>query len=104
VIPPEIDKAAAAGSPTPSGLSAEEKRAYETLAFTCRTVGGEHETAAELDSRRRLIDATARLLTGRDGCDGTVTMGLELASQRHPLVLVVRIVCGETPSPDLELS
>src|SRR5688500_5091623 len=34
VIPPEIDMAAAAGSPPPSGLSAEEKRAYETLAFT----------------------------------------------------------------------
>jgi pimeloyl-ACP methyl ester carboxylesterase len=34
VIPPEIDKAAAAGSPPPAGLSAEEKRAYETLAHT----------------------------------------------------------------------
>ena len=34
VIPPEIDKAAAAGSPAPSGLSADEKRAYETLALT----------------------------------------------------------------------
>jgi hypothetical protein len=29
----DIDKAAAAGSPAPSGLSADEKRAYETLAF-----------------------------------------------------------------------
>ena len=50
------------------------------------------------------VDATAGLLTGRDGRHGAVAMGLELASQRHPLVLVVRIVCGETPSPDLELS
>src|SRR5688500_290986 len=33
-IPAEIDKAAAAGSPPPAGLSAEEKRAYETLAIT----------------------------------------------------------------------
>src|SRR5213595_1899914 len=33
VIPPEINKAAAAGSPPPSGLSAEEKHAYETLAL-----------------------------------------------------------------------
>ena len=33
-VPPEIDKAAAAGSPPPAGLSAEEKRAYETLALT----------------------------------------------------------------------
>jgi pimeloyl-ACP methyl ester carboxylesterase len=33
-VPPEIDKAAAAGGPPPAGLSAEEKRAYETLAHT----------------------------------------------------------------------
>jgi len=38
-VPPDIDKAAAAGSPTPSGLSAEEKRAYETMAFTYKNLG-----------------------------------------------------------------
>jgi len=38
VIPPEINKAAAAGSPPPSGLSAEEKRAYETLALLYKTI------------------------------------------------------------------
>jgi len=38
VIPPEINKAAAAGSPPPSGLSAEEKQAYETLAFLYKTI------------------------------------------------------------------
>jgi len=38
VIPPEINKAAAAGSPPPSGLSAEEKRAYETLVFTYKNL------------------------------------------------------------------
>src|SRR5437762_3929736 len=37
VIPPEINKAAAAGSPPPSGLSAEEKHAYETLALLYKT-------------------------------------------------------------------
>jgi pimeloyl-ACP methyl ester carboxylesterase len=31
-VPPDIDKAAFAGAPAPSGLSAEEKRAYEQLA------------------------------------------------------------------------
>jgi pimeloyl-ACP methyl ester carboxylesterase len=30
-VPPEIDKAALAGAPTPAGLSAEEKHAYEQL-------------------------------------------------------------------------
>src|SRR5213594_987429 len=38
VIPPEINKAAAAGSPPPSGLSAEEKHAYETLALLYKTI------------------------------------------------------------------
>src|SRR5580765_7057764 len=33
VVPPDIDKAAQAGAPTPSGLSADETRAYERLKF-----------------------------------------------------------------------
>jgi pimeloyl-ACP methyl ester carboxylesterase len=33
VIPPEIDKAAGSGAETPSGLSADEARAYERLRF-----------------------------------------------------------------------
>jgi pimeloyl-ACP methyl ester carboxylesterase len=33
VIPPNIDQAAQAGAPTPSGLSADERRAYEELKF-----------------------------------------------------------------------
>src|SRR4051812_17695115 len=37
-IPPEIGKAAAAGSPPPSGLSAEEKHAYETVAVLYKTI------------------------------------------------------------------
>jgi pimeloyl-ACP methyl ester carboxylesterase len=32
-VPPEIDKAAQAGAPTPSGLAADEIRAYERLKF-----------------------------------------------------------------------
>ena len=38
VIPPEINKAAAAGSPPPSGLSAEEKHAYETVVALYKTI------------------------------------------------------------------
>src|ERR671921_1339616 len=37
-IPPEVSKAAAAGSPPPSGLSAEEKRAYETVVVLYKTI------------------------------------------------------------------
>jgi pimeloyl-ACP methyl ester carboxylesterase len=33
-VPADVDKAAFAGDPSPSGLSAEEKRAYEGLVFT----------------------------------------------------------------------
>ena len=39
VVPAEIDKAAFAGAPAPSGLSAEEKRAYDGLAFTYKHIG-----------------------------------------------------------------
>jgi pimeloyl-ACP methyl ester carboxylesterase len=38
VVPPAIDKALGAGSPAPAGLSAEEKLAYEMLAFTYKNV------------------------------------------------------------------
>src|SRR4029450_8918626 len=35
VIPPDIDKAAQSGAPTPSGLSADERLAYERVQFVC---------------------------------------------------------------------
>jgi pimeloyl-ACP methyl ester carboxylesterase len=37
-VPADIDKAAVAGEPAPSGLSAEERHAYEQLAFTYQHV------------------------------------------------------------------
>jgi pimeloyl-ACP methyl ester carboxylesterase len=37
-IPREINKAAAAGAPAPTGLSAEEKRAYETVVLLYKTI------------------------------------------------------------------
>jgi pimeloyl-ACP methyl ester carboxylesterase len=37
-VPADIDKATLAGNPPPSGLSAEEKRAYEQLLFTYKHV------------------------------------------------------------------
>jgi len=39
VVPADIDKAAAAGNPPPPGLSAEEKSAFDGLAFTYKHVG-----------------------------------------------------------------
>jgi pimeloyl-ACP methyl ester carboxylesterase len=37
-IPPEINRAAATGGPPPSGLSEEEKRAYETIVALYKTI------------------------------------------------------------------
>ena len=37
-IPPEVNKAAAAGGPPPSGLSTDEKRAYETVVDLYKTI------------------------------------------------------------------
>src|ERR687897_1230460 len=37
-IPPEINTAAATGSPAPTGLSAEEERAYETVVALYKTI------------------------------------------------------------------
>jgi pimeloyl-ACP methyl ester carboxylesterase len=37
-IPPEITKAAVAGSPAPTGLSAEEQRAYESVVLLFKTI------------------------------------------------------------------
>src|SRR4051812_10429703 len=37
-IPPDITKAAAAGSPAPAGLTPEEKRAYETVVLLYKTI------------------------------------------------------------------
>jgi len=37
-VPPDVDKALLAGAPPPSGLSAEERRAYEQLERTIKQV------------------------------------------------------------------
>src|SRR5215468_994694 len=45
-VPADIDKPAFAGDPPPSGLSAEEKRAYDGLAFTYKHVAMYQEMAS----------------------------------------------------------
>jgi len=51
-VPPAIDKAAQAGNPTPPGLSADEKSAYDQLAFFYKTGVG---YALEMASRPQTI-------------------------------------------------
>jgi pimeloyl-ACP methyl ester carboxylesterase len=86
VIPPDIDKAAGAGAPTPSGLSAEEARAYEQLKFVyAKGVGYAYQmglrpqtlygiadspvglAAYLLDHDARSYDLIARAFDGRPG-------------------------------------
>jgi pimeloyl-ACP methyl ester carboxylesterase len=56
-IPPEINKAAAGGSPPPSGLSAEEKRAYETVAALYKTIPTQLFMAAHPQSLYGIADS-----------------------------------------------
>jgi pimeloyl-ACP methyl ester carboxylesterase len=56
-IPPEINKAAAGGSPAPTGLSAEEKRAYETVAALYKTIPTQLFMAAHPQSLYGIADS-----------------------------------------------
>jgi pimeloyl-ACP methyl ester carboxylesterase len=56
-IPPEINKAAAGGSPPPSGLSAEEKRAYETVVTLYKTIPTQLFMAAHPQSLYGIADS-----------------------------------------------
>ncbi len=56
-IPPEINKAAAGGSPPPSGLSAEEKRAYETGVALYKTIPTQLFMAAHPQSLYGIADS-----------------------------------------------
>jgi pimeloyl-ACP methyl ester carboxylesterase len=56
-IPPEINKAAATGSPAPAGLSAEEKRAYETVAALYKTIPTQLFMAAHPQSLYGIADS-----------------------------------------------
>ena len=63
VVPPEIDKALWAGSPVPSGLSAEEKLAYEMLAFTYKNVQYAFFMASRPHTLTALTDSPVGLAT-----------------------------------------
>ena len=60
-VPPELDKAALAGEPAPSGLSAEEKRAYDQLSFTYKHVYYAFYMASRPQTLTGLADSPAGL-------------------------------------------
>jgi pimeloyl-ACP methyl ester carboxylesterase len=73
-VPADIDKAALAGGPPPSDLSAEEKRAYEGLAFTYKHLAIYQMMASRPQTLYGLADSpvglAAYLLDHGDGGDG----------------------------------
>jgi pimeloyl-ACP methyl ester carboxylesterase len=73
-VPADIDKAALAGDPPPPGLSAEEKRAYEGLAFTYKHLAIYQMMASRPQTLYGLADSpvglAAYLLDHGDGGDG----------------------------------
>jgi len=56
-IPPEVNKAAATGGPAPTGLSAEEKRAYETVAALYKTIPTQFFMAAHPQTLYGIADS-----------------------------------------------
>ena len=60
-VPAEIDRAAFAGEPTPSGLSAEETRAYEKLVFSYKQVGYAHLMATRPQTLYGIADSPVGL-------------------------------------------
>jgi pimeloyl-ACP methyl ester carboxylesterase len=60
-VPADIDKAAQAGDPAPSGLSAEEKHAYEGLAFTYKHVAMYQEMASRPQTLYAFADSPVGL-------------------------------------------
>jgi pimeloyl-ACP methyl ester carboxylesterase len=86
VVPPDIDKALWAGSPVPSGLSADEKLAYERLAATYKNV----YYAFYMGSRPQTLSALS------DSPVGLAAFMIDF--DPRGLDLIVRVFDGQTES------
>ena len=84
-VPADVDKAAFAGDPPPSGLSAEEKHAYDGLVFTYKHLAIYQMMAARPQTLYGLADSpvglAAYLLDHGDG-DGQPAAAVVAALQR----------------------
>ncbi|MFJ6632709.1 epoxide hydrolase family protein [Streptomyces sp. NPDC091376] len=78
VVPPEIAKALATGSPVPPGLSDEEKQAYEQLQFTYKHLGYARIMGSRPQTLTGLTDSPVGLATFMLDHDGR---SLELISR-----------------------
>ncbi len=86
-VPADIDKAAFAGDPPPSDLSAEEKRAYEGLVFTYKHLAIYQMMASRPQTLYGLADSpvglAAYLLDHGDGGDGGSQPAAALVAALH---------------------
>src|SRR5262249_32494177 len=84
-VPPDIDGAALAGDPTPVGLSADEKSAYEHLVFSYKQVGYARMMGHRPQTLYEIADSpvglAAWLLDHGDG-DGQPAAGVASALNR----------------------
>ena len=83
-VPAEIDKAAFAGAPAPSGLSAEEKKAYDQLSFSYKHVS----YAFIMGTRPQTLLATA------DSPVGLATIFLD--HDQPSLAMISRVFAGKS--------
>jgi pimeloyl-ACP methyl ester carboxylesterase len=83
VVPPEIEKAAFSGSPTPAGLSVDERVAYEMLRFTYRNVGYAFYMGSCPQTLIGLADSPVGLAT------------FLIGHQRRSLELIARAFAGQ---------
>ena len=88
-VPPDIDKAAFAGAPAPSGLSAEEKSAYDQLAFFYKQGLG---YALEMKNRPQTIYGIA------DSPIGLAAWMIDHDASSY--ALIARVFDGKARGPD----
>ena len=74
VLPDEIDKAAFSGAPAPSGLSADEKLAYERLQFVYQKgiAYGYRALRKQLESSLEAVTASQYLYRNNDNLNNRV--------------------------------
>jgi pimeloyl-ACP methyl ester carboxylesterase len=84
-VPPDVDKASLAGEPPPSGLSAEELRAYEQLIRTYKQVEYAHMMAARPQTLYGIADSPVGLaawLLDHNDADGQPAAAVASALSR----------------------
>lgn len=90
-VPPEISKAIATGAPAPSGLSADESRAYEQLSFVyTKGIGYATEMALRPQTLYGLADSPIALAAWMMDHDARSYEDIAQAFEGHPVDYLTR--------------